>query len=481
MDQPDQQEQPPTPYDAVLDVTVRHARAWLGSVQTRPVAARAGIETITKALGEDLPEGPTPDAQVIDELAAAAEPGLVAMGSGRFFGFVIGGTLPAALGADWLTSTWDQNAGMRSVTPAVSAFGDLAARWLLELLDLPRDSSVGWVTGATSANFSALAAARYRVLQRAGWNVEADGLQGAPRLRVLVGAEVHSSVEIALRMLGLGAPEQVPVDREGRMRPDALAAALGSDSSSGGGTGSSSDAGTPPGPVIVVLQAGNVHSGAFDDFAALVPIAHQAGAWVHVDGAFGLWAAASPPLAALTDGLAGADSWATDAHKTLNVPYDSGVVICADPEAHRAALGVHGPYLIQSAAGDPADFVPELSRRGREIVVWAALRSLGRSGVEDLMARLCAAATRFAEGIEAIPGAEVLNAVDYTQVCVGFGSDELTTRIVARVLADGTAWMSGSRWQDRAILRVSMSNAATTDADVDTSLAALARIVAEES
>ena len=222
------------------------------------------------------------------------------MGSGRFFGFVIGGTLPAALGADWLTSTWDQNAGMRSVTPAVSALGDLAARWLLELLDLPRASSVGWVTGATSANFSALAAARFRVLERAGWDVEADGLQGAPDVRVLVGAEVHSSVEVALRMLGLGAPEMVAVDREGRMLPDALAAALRADSGS-----------AAAGPVIVVLQAGNVHSGAFDDFAALVPIAREAGAWVHVDGAFGLWAAASPPLAALTAGLAGADSWAT--------------------------------------------------------------------------------------------------------------------------------------------------------------------------
>ncbi len=324
-------------------------------------------------LGGELPDGPTPAAQVVDELAAAAEPGLVAMRSGRFFGFVIGGTLPAALGADWLTSAWDQNTGMREVTPAVSALGDVAARWLLELLDLPRDTSVGWVTGATTANFSALAAARYRVLQRAGWNVEADGLQAAPRVRVLAGAEVHSSVELALRMLGFGAPELVPVDVEGRLRPDALSAALVEQ---------------PPGqPLIVVLQAGNVHSGAFDEFAALVEIARGAGAWVHVDGAFGLWAAACPGLRHLTDGMAGADSWATDAHKTLNVPYDTGVVICADPVAHRAALGVQGPYLIQSEVGDPADFVPELSRRAREIVVWAALRSLGRSGVEDLMSR----------------------------------------------------------------------------------------------
>ena len=460
-----------TEYDAALDVAARHARDWLRSVQTRPVAARTTVEAIVKELtkvhGEDLPPGPTPAAEVIEELATAAEPGLVAMGSGRFFGFVIGGTLPAALGADWLTSTWDQNSGLRAVTPAVTALGDLASRWLLDLLDLPRDSSVGFVTGATSANFSALAAARYRVLERAGWNVEADGLQGAPRVRVLVGAEVHSSVEIALRMLGLGAPEVVPADEQGRMRPDALAAAIAD--------------GPADQPLVVVLQAGNVHSGAFDDFAALVPIAHDAGAWVHVDGAFGLWAAASPALRDLTEGMSGADSWATDAHKTLNVTYDSGIVVCADRVAHRAALGVHGPYLIQSDTGDPADFVPELSRRAREIVVWAALRSLGRSGVEDLVAGLCRAARRFADGLADVDGVEVLNDVVYTQVCVGFGSDELAGRVVARVLEDGTAWMSGSRWHDRAILRVSMSNATTDDADVDASLAVLARIVTEES
>ena len=258
---------------------------------------------MTALLGDDLPAGPADPAQVIEELATAAEPGLVAMGSGRFFGLVIGGVLPAALGADWLTSTWDQNSGMRQVTPAVSALGDVAGRWLLELLDLPRTSSVGWTTGATMANFSGLAAARYRVLERAGWDVEADGLQGAPRVRVLVGAEVHSSVEVALRMLGLGAPTVVAADDQGRLRADALGEAL-----------AEGEAGTP---TIVVLQAGNVHSGAFDDFTALVPIARAAGAWVHVDGAFGLWAAASPQLRSLTAGLADADSWATDAHKTL--------------------------------------------------------------------------------------------------------------------------------------------------------------------
>lgn len=460
-----------TPYDAVLDVATRHARAWLGGVQERPVAARTSIEAVTQALGEELPEGPTPPEEVVELLAAAADPGLVAMGSGRFFGFVIGGTLPAALGADWLTSAWDQNAGMRSVTPAVSALGDLAARWLLELLHLPAGSSVGWVTGATAANFSALAAARYRVLERAGWNVEADGLQGAPQVRVLVGAEVHSSVEVALRMLGLGAPETVAVDDQGRMRPDALADTIAAGSRPG----------EPAGPLVVVLQAGNVHSGAFDEFADLVPIARAAGAWVHVDGAFGLWAAASPPLGDLTAGMSGADSWATDAHKTLNVTYDSGIVVCADRVAHRAALGVHGPYLMQSDVGDPADFVPELSRRAREIAVWAALRSLGRSGLADLMAGLCRAARRFADGLAGIPGVRVLNDVVYTQVCVGFESDEVAARVVRRVLEDGTAWMSGSRWHDQAILRVSVSNATTDDDDIDASLAVLARIVAEES
>jgi glutamate/tyrosine decarboxylase-like PLP-dependent enzyme len=454
-------------YDAALDAAARHAREWLASVPDRPVAARATIEEVAKVLGDGLPDGPTAADQVVDELAAAADPGLAAMGSGRWFGFVIGGTLPAALGADWLTSAWDQNSGLRAVTPAVTALGDVAARWLLDLLALPGGCSVGWVTGATMANFAALAAARYRVLERSGWNVERDGLQGAPRVRVLAGEEVHSSVELALRMLGLGEPERVTSDAQGRMRPDALAKALAD--------------GPEGGPVVVVLQAGNVHSGAFDEFAALVPLAHRAGAWVHVDGAFGLWASASPPLAALVDGMGEADSWATDAHKTLNVPYDSGVVICADPIAHRAALGVHGPYLIQDDAGDPADYVPELSRRGREIVIWAALRSLGRSGVADLMAGLCHAARRFADGVSRIPGAQVLNDVVYTQVCVGFGSDELTQRVVRQVLADGTAWMSGSRWQDQAVLRVSVSNAATTDEDVDRSLDTLARIVAEES
>ena len=456
-----------TPYDAALDAAARHAREWLASVPSRPVAARAGIDDVAQLLGDGLPDGPTPADQVVDELATAAEPGLAAMGSGRWFGFVIGGTLPAALGADWLTGAWDQNSGLRQVTPAVTALGDVAARWLLELLQLPAGCSVGWTTGATTANFAGLAAARYRVLERAGWDVEQRGLQGAPRVRVLTGEEVHSSVELALRMLGLGGPERVPADEQGRMRPDALATALA--------------AGPEGGPVVVVLQAGNVHSGAFDEFASLVPLAHQAGAWVHVDGAFGLWAAASPPLQWLTEGMADADSWATDAHKTLNVPYDSGVVLCADPAAHRAALGVRGPYLIQDDAGDPADYVPELSRRGREIVIWAALRSLGRSGVEDLLGGLCRAAGRFADGVSAIPGGRVLNDVVYTQVCVGFGSDELTQRVVRRVLDDGTAWMSGSRWQDQAVLRVSVSNAATTDDDVDQSLAALARIVAEES
>jgi glutamate/tyrosine decarboxylase-like PLP-dependent enzyme len=265
-------------------------------------------------------------------------------------------------------------------------------------------------------------------------------------------------------MLGLGAPEIVAVDDEGRMRPDALEGALEGHE----------------GPLIVVLQAGNVHSGAFDDAASLIPIARAHGAWVHVDGAFGLWAAACEPLRHLTAGLDGADSWATDAHKTLNVPYDSGVIICADPEAHRAALSVHGPYLIRDEAGDPGDLVPELSRRGRELVIWAALRCLGRSGVADLVSDLVEGARRFAAGVAQIPGARVLNQVDYTQVCVGFDSDELTQRIVRQVLADGTAWMSGSRWRDQAVLRVSLSNAATTPQDIDLSLAALARIVADE-
>jgi glutamate/tyrosine decarboxylase-like PLP-dependent enzyme len=386
------------------------------------------------------------------------------MPSGRFFGFVIGGTHPAGLAADWLVSAWDQNSGLRRLTPAHSAVEDLASAWLLDLLGLPAGSAVGFVTGATMSNFTALAAARDSVLRNAGWDVAGRGLVGGPAVRVLVGAERHDTVDLALRYLGLGTPEPVAADDQGRVRADALLASL--------------DAGEAGVPTIVALQAGNVHSGAFDPFAEVVDAAHARGAWVHVDGAFGLWAAASPTYRHLATGLERADSWTTDAHKTLNVPYDSGLAIVRDPDALRASMGMHGDYLIHDESGEPFDKVPEISRRGRAFPVWAVLRALGRSGVEDLVDRLCGHAAAFAAGLERIPGATVVNDVVFTQVCATFGSDERTDEVVRLLLEDGEAWMTGSTWRGQKILRISVSNWSTSDEDVERSLAAVRRVVA---
>jgi glutamate/tyrosine decarboxylase-like PLP-dependent enzyme len=440
-----------------------HATAWLASLDRRAVPPQATVAEVVAALGEDLPDGPTDPAEVVELLATASERGLVASPSGRFYGFVIGGTHPAALAADWLVSAWDQNSGLRLLTPAHSAVEDVTSAWLLDLLDLPRESAVGFVTGATMSNFTCLAAARDEVLRRAGWDSATDGLHGGPRVRVLVGQERHDTVDLALRYLGLGAPIPVPADDQGRIDPAALATAL--------------DEG-PPGPTIVVLQAGNVHSGAFDPFTDAVEVAQRHGAWVHVDGAFGLFAAASPELRHLTEGLAGADSWTTDAHKTLNVPYDCGLAIVRDRAALKAAMGMHGDYLIHDEAGEPLDKVPEISRRGRALPVWAVLRSLGRSGVADLVEGFHRHAAALADGVRRLDGAGVLNDVVFTQVCAAFGSDERTRAVVEAVLADGEAWMSGSRWQDRAVLRISVSNWSTSEDDVARSLAALERAVA---
>ncbi len=442
-----------------LDHAHQHATRWLDSLADRPVAARTDVDGVADALGRGLPEGPAAAEEVVDLLARACEPGLVAMPSGRFFGFVIGGSHPAALAADWLVSVWDQNAAMRQVTPGVTAVEELAAGWLLDLLGLPPDSAVGYTTGATMANFTALAAARDELLRRAGWDV-ARGLAGGPVVRVVAGRERHASVDLALRYLGLPQAELVDVDDQGRMLTDGLRSAL-----SVGGTV----------PTVVLLQAGNLHSGASDPFEECVAVAHEHAAWVHVDGAFGLWAAASPSYRHLVAGVGGADSWATDAHKTLNVPYDCGVVVVRDQGAMSAAMGVHGDYLIADAAGDPMDRVPEMSRRGRGVPVWAALRSLGRSGVASMVDRLCEHARTFADAIEEMPGAEVLNDVTFTQVCASFGSDQRTRWMVERMLAGGTAWTSGSRWRDRAVLRISVSNAATTDDDVARTIEALRR------
>jgi len=455
-----------------LERALQHTTAWLDSLATRPIPARASIDDLAKAFGTGLPEGPTDPVEVIELLATAGEGGLVAIPSGRFYGFVMGGTHPAALAADWLVSAWDQNSGLRQLTPTSSVLEETAAAWLLDLLGLPPGSAVGFVTGGTMANFTCLAAARGAVLRGAGWDEAREGLQGAPRIRVLVGAERHDTIDLTLRYLGLGMPEIVAADAQGRIDATALDAALAN----------APRMGTAVGPTIVCLQAGNVHSGAFDDFNAAIRIAHRHGAWVHVDGAFGLWAQASPRVRHLVAGIEAADSWSTDAHKTLSVPFDCGVAIVRDPAALRAAMGMHGDYLIMDdERRDPYERVPELSRRARGIPVWAVLRSLGRSGVRELVERLCGHARAFAAGVEEIEGAQVLNDVVYTQVCVSFGDDTRTQAVVQRVLEDGSAWMSGSRWRGRAVLRISVSNWSTTDDDVARSLDALRRAVAVTS
>jgi glutamate/tyrosine decarboxylase-like PLP-dependent enzyme len=447
-----------------LPVALEHTQRWLASLDDRPVPPQAQVEELVERLGASLPEGPTDAGAVIDHLATALEPGLTAMPSGRFYGMVIGGAHPAALAADWLVSAWDQNAGLARLTPAATATERVAGAWLLDLLGLPAGSAVGFVTGGTMANFTCLASGRDEVLRRAGWDVSAHGLTGSPRVRVLVGAERHDTVDLALRYLGLGAPEPVPADEEGRLDAGALALALEQ----------------YDGPTLVCLQAGNVHSGAYDPFGEAIEAAHRRGAWVHVDGAFGLFAAAAPAYRHLAEGVEGADSWATDAHKTLNVPYDCGIAVVRDPAAVTAAMGMHGDYLIHDDAGDPLERVPELSRRARSIPVYAVLAAHGRQGTADLVARLAGHAAAFARGIAELPGAEVLNEVVFTQVCVSFGDDDRTRGVVERLLADGEAWMSGSVWRGRAVLRISVSNWSTTESDVRRSLRALERAVASD-
>lgn len=452
-------------YQAALDAAVQHAQKWLAEVGDRAVPPAVDVDQVLAGLDRPLPDEGADPAAVVEELAAAVEPGLMAIGSGRFFGWVMGGTLPASLGADVLVSAWDQNAGMRTPTPGVAAVEETAARWLLDALHLPAGADVGFPTGGTTANFVGLAAGRHAVLERAGWDVNARGLVGAPPVHVVAGEQRHDSVDLALRYLGLGLPATVAVDAEGAVRADALADAL---------------AAFPPGePVIVVLQAGNLHSGAFDPFGPAIAAAHAAGAWVHVDGAFGLWAAASPKLAHLTEGMADADSWATDAHKTLNVTYDCGIAIVAEPAAVRSALATHAAYIFDApGAANPYEKVPEMSRRARGVPVWAALRQLGRTGVADLVGRLAENAAAIAAGLETIDGVEILNDVVYTQVCFALPDDARTQAVGAALVADGDAWISGSRWRDRAVLRVSVSNWSTDATDVVRTVDAVRRAVA---
>ena len=448
----------------LLKRTAELAADFLESLEQRPVFPAVEADELRRLLGGPLPDEPSDPAVVIEQLVASAEPGIVAIPSGRYFGFVIGGSVPAALAADWLTSTWDQNAGLYVGGPSASVVEEVAGGWLKELLGIPVPASYGFVTGCQMAHVTALAAARFHVLDAAGWDVGRDGLSGGPRIRVLVGAKRHATIDRALRLLGLGAPEAVAADDQGRMRPESLREALA----------------LPGGPTIVCAQAGEVNTGAFDPFPEIADAASEAGAWLHVDGAFGLWAAATPTHSQLVAGAERADSWATDAHKWLNVPYDSGIAFCAHPEAHRAAMTVHADYLIhadEDAERDQVDWTPEFSRRARGFTVYAALRSLGRSGVAELVDRSCAAAERFAERIVELPGAEIINDVVLNQVLFRFESDERTDEVLHRVQQGGTVWMSGTIWDGRKAIRLSVSNWQTGDAEIDIALDAFGAAV----
>jgi glutamate/tyrosine decarboxylase-like PLP-dependent enzyme len=379
------------------------------------------------------------------------------MAGPRFFGWVIGGSLPAALAANWLAGTWDQNAGLFVATPIATVLEEVTLGWVADALRLPAGCGGGFVTGATVANFTALAAARYQVLKRVGWDVGAKGLFGAPEIRVVLGEEAHPSVFKSLGLLGLGRDRvvKVPVDAQGRMRADALPEMSG--------------------PTIVCVQAGNVNTGAFDPVREICGRAHAASAWVHVDGAFGLWAGASPQFAHLVTGVGEADSWATDAHKWLNVPYDSGLALVRDPEILREAMSLTAAYLQQGEHREPSQYVPELSRRARGIEIWAAMKSLGRSGLAELVERCCHCARRFADGLAAA-GFEILNEVVLNQVLVSFGEPEVTQRVIAGVVEEGTCWVGGTVWQGRTAMRISVSSWATTEADVDRSVEAMVRV-----
>ncbi|MBO4141538.1 aspartate aminotransferase family protein [Micromonospora tulbaghiae] len=440
-----------------------HAADYRLSLPDRPVGVPVDQAALNKAFAVPLPNAPTPPEHVLAELVAAAEPGLVATAGPRYFGFVIGGALPAATAADMLAAGWDQNAFNAVASSAAVAAETAAGTWLKELLGIPATASVGFVTGGQAANTAGLAAARHQVLADVGWDVERRGLPGAPVIRVFAGAERHATIDRSLRLLGLGtdALRPVPTGPQGAIDPHALAAAL-------------RDAG--PGPTIVCLQAGNVNTGACDDLRRACDLVHRYGGWAHVDGAFGLWAAASPSTRHLVDGLEAADSWACDGHKWLNLPYDTAFAFCARPDVHAAAMSYAAAYLVGSG-GVPAgaDLTAESSRRARGFAVWAGLRELGRDGVAALVERCCALARRFADGLTAA-GFEVVNDVVLNQVLVGFGDDARTDRVVAAVQADGTCWAGGTTWRGRRLMRISVSNATTTEADVDRSVAAIARL-----
>ncbi len=448
---------PPDTTRELLQDAARRAVRYLEEQPDRPVrpdpAAVRGLERLRRP----LPEAPSTPGEVLKELDDVCSGATMAMGGPRFFGFVIGGALPVTVAASWLATAWDQNTGLYSPTPGTAALEEVALAWLVDLLGLPEGTGVGFVTGATVANFTALAAARHAVLERAGWNVEAEGLFGAPPIQVVVGEEAHPTLLKSLGLLGLGRTRltRVPVDAQGRMRADALPAL--------------------DGPAILCAQAGNVNTGAFDPLDALADRAQAAGAWLHVDGAFGLWAAASPKLRGLTKGLERADSCATDAHKSLNVPYDSGLAFVRAPHALAASMAITAEYLpTHTPQRNPSDFTPELSRRSRGVEVWAALRALGRSGVAELVEGFVRHAQRFAAKLSAA-GFEVLNEVVFNQVLVSFGDRHETERTIAAVQADGTLWAGPTVWQGRHAMRLSVCGWSTTEDDVDRSVEAIVR------
>ena len=453
-----------------LDRALAAARAYIASRTGRPVWPQTTLAAMREVFAGPLPSHANDPTAVVEALARNAEPGLVTTTGPRYFGFVTGGALPATIAAEWLTAAWDQNAGLYVMSPTASVVEEAAGRWLIDLFGLPAGSSVGFVTGCHMANFTALAAARHELLRRAGWDVEADGLQGAPRVRVVVGDEVHASAVGALRLVGFGSRQLVRVaaDDQGRMKPDALAAVLKSAS----------------GPTIVCAQAGNVNSGAFDPIDAIADLSAAHGAWLHIDGAFGLWAAASDALRHHVRGIERADSCATDAHKWLNVTYDSGLVFTAHPAAHRAAMSISAAYLMRSAdePREPMDWTPESSRRARGFAVYAALASLGRSGVAELVERCCRLARRFADRLRQEPTIQILNEIVLNQVLVRVvppdgDADAATQEALRLVQEERVCWLGGSRWHGMDAMRISVSNWSTTEEDVDRSADSIIRAV----
>ncbi len=452
--------------EGLLDRARQHAVRFLTALPDRRVGVTASREDLLAALRVPLSDGGEDATSVLDSLAEGAGRGVMACAGPRYFGFVIGGSLPVSLAADWLTSAWDQNAGIYVTSPAASVVEDVAREWLLDLFDLPRTAGLGFATGCQMANCTALAAARHGVLRRAGWNVEDDGLPGASRVNLVVSAEAHVTILAAMRYLGFGtrALQRVETDGQGRMRPDKLRELLGHLN----------------GPAIVCAQAGNVNTGAVDPLREIAAIAHEHEAWLHVDGAFGLWGRATASLRPLLDGAELADSWATDAHKWLNVPYDCGIVIVRDAVAHRASMTTTAEYIEHTAGTerDEFDWVPEFSRRARGFTVYAALRHLGRRGLETLIENNCAQARRFAEVLGRDPRVKILNDVVLNQVLARFSDDDATTRaVITRVQQEGTCWLGGTTWHGMAAMRISVSNWSTTPEDVETSAAAILRCI----